>query len=285
MIMTKRIKHVSELPDWFKLEKYEFTKNLDALGWQQQLSVRALCPFFELDPTDYREAFSEELWLIFQATRENPNSDLFRDNKLAEHIDNTQHFDWFDPQKNTQTLLGINSISMIDFITLSNFLNAEKVEAAKKSFSLADDEEKLHPSWMEQPLYTFFDEDISESNDFLSIDLTQTDSFLIESFKKYLENRRKEQKTSYPLRKFFRESDFKNWSKLMILPLLDLLIFGIEQEIQIPNRVLADAIYPSSEKGEETIRKTAHPLAMKLINPKTLFQLSIQAAHEFTEKN
>ena len=282
--MTKRIKHVSELPDWFKLEKYEFTKNLDALGWQQQLSVRALCPFFELDPAEYRENFSEELWLIFQATRENPNSDLFRDNKLVDHIDNTQHFDWFDPQKNTQTLLSINSISMEEFISISDLLDAEKVEAAKKTFSTDDDEDKLHPSWMELPLYTFFDEDISESNDFLSIDLTQTDSFLIESFKKYLENRRKKQTTSYPLRKNFRESDFKNWSKLMILPLLDLLIFGIEQQIQIPNRVLADAIYPSSEKGEETIRKTAHPLAMKLINPRTLFQLSVQAAHEITEK-
>jgi len=283
--MTKRIKHASQLPEWFKLEKYDFTKNLDALGWQQQLSVRALCPFFELNPADYRENFSEELWLIFQATRENPNSNLFRDNKLAGHIDNAEHFDWLDPQKNTRNLLGIHSTSMKDFIALSDLFNAEKIEAAKKSFSPADDEDKLHPSWMELPLYTFFDEDISESNDLLSIDLTQTDSFLIESFKKYLENRRKNQTTSYPLRKNFRESDFQNWSKLMILPLLDLLIFGIEQKIQIPNRVLADAIYPSSEKGEETIRKTAHPLAMKLINPRTLLQLSIQAAHEITEKN
>jgi hypothetical protein len=30
--------------------------------------------------------------------------------------------------------------------------------------------------------------------------------------------------------------------------------------------------------------ETAHPLAMKLINPRTLFQLSVQAAHEITEK-
>jgi hypothetical protein len=283
--MTKRIKHTSELPDWFKLEKYEFTKDLDVLGWQQQLSVRALCPFFELDPINHREAFSEELWLIFQATRENPNSGLFRDNKLADHIDNAKHFDWLDPRKNTRNLLGIYSISMIDFIALKNLLNTEKVEAAKKSFSPADDEDELYPSWMNLPLYTFFDDDIGEFNDFLSIDLSQTDVFLIENFKKYLENRRKKQKLSYPLRKIFRESDFKNWSKLMILPLLDLLIFGIEQEIQIPNRVLADAIYPSSEKGEETIRKTAHPLAMKLINSRTLIQLSIQAAHEIAEKN
>ncbi len=283
--MVKRIKHVSELPDWFKLEKYEFTKDLDALGWQQQLSVRALCPFFEFDPVDYRETFSEELWLIFQATRENPNSDLFRDNKLADHIDHPEYFDWLDPRKNTRNLLGIYSTSMIDFIALSNLLNAKKIEAAKKSFSPADDKDKLYPSWMNLPLYTFFDDNIGEFNDLLSIDLSQTDSFLIENFKRYLENRRKKQKISYPLRKNFRESDFKNWSKLMILPLLDLLIFGIEHEMQIPNRVLADAIYPSSEKGEETIRKTAHPLAMKLINPRVLLQLSIQAAHEIAEKN
>jgi hypothetical protein len=32
MIMAKRIKHVSELPEWFKLGKYDFTEKLDALG-------------------------------------------------------------------------------------------------------------------------------------------------------------------------------------------------------------------------------------------------------------
>lgn len=31
--MTKRIKHVSDLPVWFDLKNYEFTKTLDSLGW------------------------------------------------------------------------------------------------------------------------------------------------------------------------------------------------------------------------------------------------------------
>ena len=41
--MAKKIKHVSELPEWFKLEKYTFTNNLDAAGWYEQLSMRSIC--------------------------------------------------------------------------------------------------------------------------------------------------------------------------------------------------------------------------------------------------
>jgi hypothetical protein len=38
--MAKRIKRVSDLPDWFDLNKYSDAKFLDAAGWYEQLSVR-----------------------------------------------------------------------------------------------------------------------------------------------------------------------------------------------------------------------------------------------------
>lgn len=40
--MMKRIKHISELPTWFNLQQYEFTNDLDSLGWFKQLIAREL---------------------------------------------------------------------------------------------------------------------------------------------------------------------------------------------------------------------------------------------------
>src|SRR5881394_1963592 len=38
--MTRRIKHVSELPEWFKLDKYNNARKLDANGWYEQFCIR-----------------------------------------------------------------------------------------------------------------------------------------------------------------------------------------------------------------------------------------------------
>ncbi len=38
--MTERIKHVSELPEWFQLNKYDQARKLDAAAWYEQLFIR-----------------------------------------------------------------------------------------------------------------------------------------------------------------------------------------------------------------------------------------------------
>lgn len=38
--MTKKIKHIRDLPEWFSLDKYSDAVNLDAAGWYEQLSLR-----------------------------------------------------------------------------------------------------------------------------------------------------------------------------------------------------------------------------------------------------
>jgi hypothetical protein len=38
--MTKRIRKVSQLPEWFDLAKYSKAESLDEAGWYEQLHVR-----------------------------------------------------------------------------------------------------------------------------------------------------------------------------------------------------------------------------------------------------
>lgn len=64
----------------------------------------------------------------------------------------------------------------------------------------------------------------------------------------------------------YRSSGFQHWTKLGVLPYLDLLISSLEEKIHITHRVLANALYPDGDKGEETIRKTTTPLVEKIVS-------------------
>lgn len=76
--------------------------------------------------------------------------------------------------------------------------------------------------------------------------LALPDSFLIEGFKQYVANRRKEVKSD--IQHVFCRSDFIGWANLGILPYFDLQLWSIENNIKIPNRIFANALYPQAIK-------------------------------------
>jgi hypothetical protein len=82
----KRIKHVSDLPTWFKLEKYSETKNLDANGWCEQLYHWASClMYFDSDEGSARRQVSQDADFLeaLSAIREKPIYDMKVDGKLS----------------------------------------------------------------------------------------------------------------------------------------------------------------------------------------------------------
>ena len=244
--MAKRIKHVSELPEWFKLEKYAFTSNLDAWGWYEQLSMRSICLYRTFEHMRDKTQPSEGLTNAIQALRENPNSNIQRDKRLEEYFPHGSNLlPFLDPKINAHNLLGITPVAIDKLLNVSSF---EK----------------------------------SDSTDIIRVSLSLPDDLLIENFKHYLSIKRK---TIEPVLNYFRQSDFNHWSKLGILPYLDLIILEYERGSRISNRILADALYPTGEKGEETIRKTTAPLANQLIGFHTLLQLASQASLEIAEKS
>jgi Family of unknown function (DUF6387) len=111
------------------------------------------------------------------------------------------------------------------------------------------------------------------------VDLNYPDKILLETFKQYLATRRAESKTEH-LSKPLREQDFYDWCRFGVLPYLNLRLWEMETGNKIPLRVLADAIYPSGEGGEETVRKTTAPLAKSLIDYHNLRILVAQVATE-----
>jgi len=232
---TKRIKHISELPDWFNLAKYEFTKNLDALGWFKQLVTRG-AQFIKAGKISSDIVIDPAHKKIISIIRINPNVT----------IDNDTAFSMYDPIRENN--------------------GYQKLE---KNFGVYP--VKIKSASTKLPF------------DIYQVDYNFTDEFLIESFKRCLTTARKKHKSSYHAP--YRKADFMAWTKLGILPYIDLLMWSMEEKKHITHRVLASALYPDGDKGEETIRKTTAPLVEEILSPYSMMQLHAQAAICIVEKN
>lgn len=238
--MTKRIRHVSELPAWFDLKKYEFTTNLDSLGWFNQLISRGLY-FAKVSSTsnDIAAEAKHELTLkkFIPLVRNNPNLCIGYDTAL-----------W---------LFALIYDDTLQNNTFEQYLGVYPVKSKKSS--------------------------IKSMTDLYYVNHNFCDEYLIERFKRCLANTRRKRQSIYS--KPYRKSDFQNWVKLGVLPYIDLFVWSREEKRHITHRVLANALYPYGDKGEETIRKTTIPLVDAIVSPYSMMQLHAQARTSIIENN
>ena len=111
------------------------------------------------------------------------------------------------------------------------------------------------------------------------------DKVLIEQFKQMLESRRKPLlKVGISIENKLRP-DFEGWAKFGVLPYLDLNTWAELEGLTIPNRVMADAIFPVGEGGEEVVRKTTEKIAKEILTKSHLNKLAALAAQEIAERN
>jgi len=62
-----------------------------------------------------------------------------------------------------------------------------------------------------------------------------------------------------------------------VLPYCDLSIWANYENVTIPQRVMADAIFIDGEKGEESIRRVTVPLVALLMENEAIYQLHAQS--------
>ena len=167
-------------------------------------------------------------------------------------------------------------MTLEQFNLLRSTLDPKKVEYVKhwsEQFEVESSDFTIYKyePWIRKSLVHSANEEVKQENDFgfygmdpVIVDLNFPDKVLLDTFKQYLVTRRAESKTEH-LSKPFRQQDFYDWSRFGVLPYLDLKLWEMETGNKIPYRVYADAIYRSTEGGEETVRKTTAPLANSLI--------------------
>ena len=139
------------------------------------------------------------------------------------------------------------------------------------------------PTWMNEKFMKARTDIQHEYCDVLSIYLGFPDELLIANFKQYISHARQKGIVPYD-KESFTQTNFNQWAQLQVLAYADLSIWAKLTNIIIPCRVMANALYPTGERGEETVRKTLKPLVKKLLHPVTWNLLGYQAGIEMQEE-
>jgi hypothetical protein len=291
--MTKRIKHVSELPEWFKLSNYKEVKNFTLSNWCEQIQGRILflqayISIFTSSDTnthEYKLRTSSLLQLALHNIRSNP-LEIYQGEHLRNFLDEVEpSIEPFSPF----SYLGVFEFTGNDLLSLLKTLPNDYLKSMMElvnSTSTPDSEDALspdEPEWLNKPLFNPSSH-INSVYDPVIVNLSIPDNILIEHFKTYLKMRNIQKKSNENHIKRFSKSDQENWHRFGVLPFLDLEIWAIENDVNIPYRVFADAIFPDGTCGEETIRKTTLPMVKQLSTDEFLLYLAAQATQEHLEK-
>lgn len=122
----KRIRYVSDLPDWFQLEKYEGATELNAAGWYEQLSIRRDCHLSKLSylhskddyPDEALPEMSEFTHELLETIREKPIVDLESNLRLKIHFFGGPLHELKDDTQTPLYSLGIHSMTVHELIHL-----------------------------------------------------------------------------------------------------------------------------------------------------------------------
>ncbi|MDE3021834.1 MAG: hypothetical protein KGI54_08240 [Pseudomonadota bacterium] len=274
--MTKSIKNASDLPGWFSLEKYKRMGTLDAAGWYNQLFIRRRC-FMDAEQ-------GHDMSAVVAHIRDVPIVDVSENSLFGQYF----YLMFNECPLIEQSTCGVHSLTVHEL-----YMAEANIEASQRAQTRAFFERMLDMSprnseepsaeinfdlaFLLKPMPHVLKNPIDHV--FLSVNLLLSDKVLIEQFKTHLFQLREECNANFFSQKW-RQPKFTEWVRLGILPCLDLMMWEYEAKVNLPDRVMADAIYPQGKLDEETVRKTTKPKALDLIAETTLALLARMAIHE-----
>lgn len=269
-----KIDRVDDLPAWFKLEKYQGCEKFRAAEWLEQVYRRHLLMTVHPDWSSYINPdwrdFALELWRAnrcpdAQKIREAP-LDSPSNGKMAELMAD-------------QDSQPIRSICLFDlFCQASRDLQAERDGKAPSGHGQRWDMTSPLKDFLihaRAPLsINFYNEGVAHP--IIEVDLGASDAVLKEAFSRWLRRARESSMAPTATRS---RALYDRWARYGLLPYLDLLIWSIETDIHIPDRVMSAAI-SHYDAGEANLRKTVAPLAKGLL--RDFSELQALAAVEST---
>lgn len=286
--MSKTIKNVADLPSWFKLSNYVGAESLDATGWYEQLSFRKELYFFQErseSSVEIRQMVTDASLKIYKSPIIDFASDdhlsvFFSDGALEELKSSKLRYSAGVRFMTVRDLyhteiLGCDSWDRNDFRKFfSHYLE-------EKNWRASPD---VHPHSIElvdEPV----NKNYTSSGVYLCVNPDLPDHLLVKQFQQMLQSIRNPNNDIFrPVRDHNRPA-FSSWIAFGVLPYLDLQLWARENKVKIPNRVMADAIFPAGEGGEEVVRKTTEKMAIDLLSDGHLKKLASIAAYEKAEKN
>lgn len=269
-----KINSISDLPAWFDLEKYNGCESFGAADWLEQLSRRrrlfAGIPDSSINNHHRRTAtpedeFSIEIWRAVNADR---LKSLREKPMLKEGF--------------SARVSPVAPLWMLDLVEQKN--NDEiahkssnnRVVKVERWQAFSDDGYAVRSV---KNLLHAFELDSYDGKPPLSVvtvDLRANDSQLIAAFSAWLKEAREKQSLANKREK----APYKKWAGFGLLPYLDLLLWSIEADKQIPHHLMAEKV--GYIKGGDSFRKTVPKLAWDLMSD--LGELMALAAIEDTSE-
>lgn len=268
-----KIDRVEDLPEWFDLEKYRCTGSFGVVDWFECLDVRKWALFDhpnflseisrraspDATSEDFYNAWSERLKVRAEELRE------VRENPLWCRI--------YGEASPSSWLSHPGNQPVRDITTLDLRMQAESDQhGAENGLCGRDLAERWTAITGHSPVPVNCDFHLPlEFRDYflfqpipnaaLLVDMRTPDALLKRAFDSWLKNARAShqlgaRKPRTPL--------FDRWARYGLLPYLDLLIWSLETETHIPDRVMSAAI-SHYDAGETNLRKTIAPLAAHLM--------------------
>ena len=302
--MEKRLKNLSQLPKTFNLDKYKDLTTLQAYDWYKQLKIRSIInqklsryvqkhedmdllindilkrPIVDkaksgvmamylgdiIDNTPIElEAILNEL----TAVKPIKHSDINRmqDSNYPFLLRDNYRFSDLIAVKRKNWTSDIKYFEEDGYCLISKHSSRESYWAAsyrtlKEQASSPLEDDVFELAFTRTPFSPL--EEIGTEMA-VSFDLNIPDEVLLMAFKRLLDKQREQfgiTKETYR----YHPPDFQSWIRFAVLPFLDLTLWASLNNYKIPNRVMADAIFPIGEGGEETVRKTTQKLASTLMD-------------------
>lgn len=304
---NKIIRSVKDLPDWYDFEKYANLKKLSAIEWYELLLLRWNSDYWL---THYGTKKFRETAYYYEPLLASRASPLFllEDSLQIGMIGGGQ----LHALKNDKDFFSRDSygVSPLTFDRLYQ-IESNLSEIYKKKLRLwfdrmssgciskmseaTDSDSEWARLFIHTPICEI-NEKTKESSffghkggverkfDFVEIDFSVPDKILVAQFKEYLKFHRRK----YPIISNSVEAkypEYRKWIEYGALPYIDLTLWAKEEGCIIPNRVMADAIFLESDKGEEVVRKTTQKIAKAITRREFIDFLATIAAQEIQEEN
>jgi hypothetical protein len=282
MSKIKKIKAESELPEWYNQEKYKGFKNASPAIWYKAIAQRTAHLFFIQALTRPTYLSRKSLYPNLLKLRKDP---FF----IPQDKDDLMILGGVNlwalekkPSKFSKFIFAITPITLRSLYQKERFLKDDlRLKMRKYTDSLYDNPENseidnavLCEKYIDEPLFDVLKTQgdfkknrqhvpYMRTRDVVDIDFSLPNKILIEQFEKYLIQTRE----NYP--DIIRPSSHKrpsyiHWYNYGLIQYLDLKIWEHENNFEITNRIMADAIFINTDLDAETVRKTTRKIANQI---------------------
>lgn len=288
-----KIDRVKDLPDWFDREKYRQAETFGEKEWFEQLAYRK---WLLMNNPEYPVRQTITRSIVKEITYKDENGEIVPDGALlfsgevaiddAEAMANWRKWvgkaasalrespfavEQWDPKyiKNAQPVTSM-TIGDMHGVLVQGALTTKRSGTSSLLQDYIDTfkfEEVSCKAIYHRP---FAMESITRAA--VMVNLDATDGEIKQGFDTWLKEVRANQQTKAKRQK----PSHTNWARYGLLPYLDLLIWAMETDTHIPDRVMSAAI-SQYDAGEANLRKTLVPLAADLMGSLSTLQAMVAA--------